>query len=62
MLSTLGRESPAVSRLGLGCMSMTGLYGPTDPDEAAATLLEALDSGVTCVFAVTLLWRRRRPT
>ncbi|EME99958.1 aldo/keto reductase [Streptomyces mobaraensis NBRC 13819 = DSM 40847] len=25
---------------------MTGIYGPTDPREAAATLLEALDSGV----------------
>ncbi|MEU8976476.1 aldo/keto reductase [Streptomyces monashensis] len=47
MLSTLGPDGPAVSRLGLGCMSMTGSYGPTDPDEAAATVLEALDSGVT---------------
>ncbi|WP_409182927.1 aldo/keto reductase [Amycolatopsis sp. VS8301801F10] len=36
-----------ISRLGLGCMSMTGSYGRTDPREAAATLLEALDSGVT---------------
>ncbi|MFF5212280.1 aldo/keto reductase [Streptosporangium sp. NPDC000396] len=38
---------PDVSRLGLGCMSMTGSYGPADPHEAAATLLEALDSGIT---------------
>ncbi|MFE3262578.1 aldo/keto reductase [Nocardia sp. NPDC059091] len=38
---------PTVSRLGLGCMSMTGSYGPADPYEAAATLLEALDSGIT---------------
>ncbi|WP_214415884.1 aldo/keto reductase [Sphaerisporangium fuscum] len=43
----LGTDGPAVSRLGLGCMSMTGSYGPADPREAAATLLEALDSGVT---------------
>ncbi|GAA2277942.1 hypothetical protein GCM10010430_74840 [Kitasatospora cystarginea] len=28
-------------------MSMTGTYGSTDPHEAAATLLDALDSGVT---------------
>lgn len=28
-------------------MSMTGTYGPADPHEAAATLLEALDPGVT---------------
>ncbi|MGI5157817.1 aldo/keto reductase [Microbispora sp. CA-102843] len=45
--TTLGADGPAVSRLGLGCMSMTGSYGPADPHEAAATLLEALDAGVT---------------
>lgn len=45
--TTLGPDGPAVSRLGLGCMSMTGSYGTADPNEAAATLLEALDSGVT---------------
>ncbi|GAA1828869.1 aldo/keto reductase [Actinomadura chokoriensis] len=47
--TTLGTGGPDVSRLGLGCMSMTGAYGPADPQEAAATLLEALDSGVTLV-------------
>ncbi|MEV4375091.1 aldo/keto reductase [Nonomuraea sp. NPDC049637] len=47
MLFTLGPDGPALSRLGLGCMSMTGTYGPADPHEASATLLEALDSGVT---------------
>ncbi|AOR29917.1 aldo/keto reductase [Streptomyces fodineus] len=47
MHRTLGPDGTAVSRLGLGCMSMTGTYGPTDPREAAATVLEALDSGVT---------------
>lgn len=46
-LTTLGPDGPAVSRLGLGCMSMTGSYGPSDLREAAATVLEALDSGVT---------------
>ncbi|GAA4602474.1 aldo/keto reductase [Actinoallomurus liliacearum] len=45
--TTLGADGPAVGRLGLGCMSMSGSYGPADPHEAAATLLEALDSGVT---------------
>ncbi|MGW2425761.1 aldo/keto reductase [Streptomyces sp. NPDC001709] len=45
--TTLGPVGSEVSRLGLGCMSMTGTYGPADPKEAAATLLEALDSGVT---------------
>ncbi|GAA2314069.1 aldo/keto reductase [Nonomuraea roseoviolacea subsp. roseoviolacea] len=47
MRPTFGPDGPALSRLGLGCMSMTGIYGPADPQEAAATLLEALDSGVT---------------
>ncbi|MYT32975.1 MULTISPECIES: aldo/keto reductase [unclassified Streptomyces] len=47
MHPTLGPNGPAVSRLGLGCMSMAGTYGPADPQEAAATVLEALDSGVT---------------
>jgi aryl-alcohol dehydrogenase-like predicted oxidoreductase len=46
MNPTLGSDGPALSRLGLGCMSMTGSYGATDPHEAAATVLEALDSGV----------------
>ncbi|MEV5880400.1 aldo/keto reductase [Streptomyces sp. NPDC052101] len=46
-LTTVGSDGPAVSRLGLGCMSMTGTYGPADRHEAEATLLEALDSGVT---------------
>ncbi|MEV6046913.1 aldo/keto reductase [Streptomyces xanthochromogenes] len=47
MHPTLGPDGPAVSRLGLGCMSMTGTYGPIDPHEAAATVREALDSGIT---------------
>ncbi|MFF4339308.1 aldo/keto reductase [Kitasatospora sp. NPDC001540] len=34
-------------RLGLGCMSMAGSYGAVDGREAAATLLAALDAGVT---------------
>ena len=41
------REGPTFSRIGLGCMSMTGSYGSRDPHEAAATVLEALESGVT---------------
>ncbi|MEV5779249.1 aldo/keto reductase [Streptomyces antimycoticus] len=39
--------NPEVCRLGLGCMSMTGSYGTADLHEAAATVLEALDSGIT---------------
>jgi aryl-alcohol dehydrogenase-like predicted oxidoreductase len=44
----LGGEGPTVSALGLGCMGMTWAYsGGGDAAEAAATLLEALDAGVT---------------
>ncbi len=43
----LGRNGPAVSELGLGCMGMSDLYGPADEAEALATLHAALDAGVT---------------
>jgi aryl-alcohol dehydrogenase-like predicted oxidoreductase len=39
-------EVPAI---GLGCMSMTPIYGTPDPDEAAATVRRALDLGVTMI-------------
>lgn len=29
-LRKLGVNGPHVSELGLGCMSMSGMYGPTD--------------------------------
>jgi aryl-alcohol dehydrogenase-like predicted oxidoreductase len=35
-----------VSAIGLGCMSMTPIYGVPDPDEAIATLHRALDIGI----------------
>ena len=41
---TLGRGGPEVSALGLGCMSMSGTYGPTDDAESIATVRAALDS------------------
>ncbi|HYN38672.1 MAG TPA: aldo/keto reductase [Rhodospirillales bacterium] len=43
----LGRNGPAVSALGLGCMGMSWAYGPADADEAIATIRRALDLGVT---------------
>ena len=44
----LGGEGLTVSALGLGCMGMTWAYsGGGDAAEAEATLLEALDAGVT---------------
>jgi aryl-alcohol dehydrogenase-like predicted oxidoreductase len=35
-----------VSRLGLGCMSMSGAYGPADDQESIATLHRAFDLGI----------------
>jgi aryl-alcohol dehydrogenase-like predicted oxidoreductase len=35
-----------VSRLGLGCMSMSGAYGPADDTESIATLHRAFDLGI----------------
>jgi aryl-alcohol dehydrogenase-like predicted oxidoreductase len=35
---TLGNHGPQVSRLGLGCMGMSDLYGPADREEGLATL------------------------
>ena len=43
---TLGRDGPQVSRLGLGCMGMSGMYGPADHDEAIATIHAALEAGI----------------
>lgn len=43
----LGAGGPEVGIQGLGCMGMAHAYGPTDMDEARATLEHALDLGVT---------------
>ena len=43
----LGQNGPQVSRLGLGCMGMSDLYGPADRHESLATLQAALDAGIT---------------
>ena len=38
-----------VSAIGLGCMSMTPIYGTPDPDEAIATIHRALELGVDMI-------------
>jgi aryl-alcohol dehydrogenase-like predicted oxidoreductase len=43
----LGTTGPDVSVLGLGCMGMSGMYGPADRTESIATIHAALDAGVT---------------
>jgi aryl-alcohol dehydrogenase-like predicted oxidoreductase len=44
---TLGRGGPVVSRVGLGLMGMSGIYGPADEIESIATIRAALDAGIT---------------
>src|SRR5271169_824617 len=43
----LGRDGPAVSQIGLGCMAMSDMYGPSDESESIATIHAALDAGIT---------------
>src|SRR5260221_11887544 len=43
----LGSTGPRTFPLGLGCMGMSDLYGPSDRQEALATLRMALDAGMT---------------
>ena len=45
----LGATGPTVSALGLGCMGMSGVYGPSDRTESIATIHAALDAGVTLI-------------
>ncbi len=42
----LGKTGPQVSALGLGCMGMSGMYGPSDKAESIATIHAALDTGI----------------
>jgi aryl-alcohol dehydrogenase-like predicted oxidoreductase len=42
----LGNDGPEVSALGLGCMGMSGMYGPADRAESVATIHAALDAGI----------------
>jgi aryl-alcohol dehydrogenase-like predicted oxidoreductase len=44
---SLGRNGPRVSSFGLGCMGMSGMYGPADRAESIATIHAALESGIT---------------
>jgi aryl-alcohol dehydrogenase-like predicted oxidoreductase len=43
---SLGTTGPSVSALGLGCMGMSGMYGPSDRTESLATLEAAVDAGI----------------
>ncbi len=45
----LGATGPEVSISGLGCMGMSGMYGPSDRAESIATIHAALDAGVNLI-------------
>jgi aryl-alcohol dehydrogenase-like predicted oxidoreductase len=45
--TTLGKTGPRVSAFGLGCMGMSGMYGPADRAESIATIHAAMEAGVT---------------
>jgi aryl-alcohol dehydrogenase-like predicted oxidoreductase len=47
MTTRLGADGPEVSQIGLGCMGMSGMYGPSDRRESIATIHAALDAGIT---------------
>jgi aryl-alcohol dehydrogenase-like predicted oxidoreductase len=45
----LGTSGPTVSAFGLGCMGMSGMYGPSDREENLATIQAAADAGMTLI-------------
>jgi aryl-alcohol dehydrogenase-like predicted oxidoreductase len=46
MTITVGSAGPQISRVGLGCMGMSGVYGTADEAESIATIHAALDAGI----------------
>src|SRR5690349_10214622 len=42
----LGRTGPSVFPLALGCMGMSGMYGPSDEAESIRTIHAAVERGV----------------
>jgi aryl-alcohol dehydrogenase-like predicted oxidoreductase len=42
----LGNNGPSVSAIGLGCMSLSGIYGPAEDAQSVALIQHAIDSGI----------------
>jgi aryl-alcohol dehydrogenase-like predicted oxidoreductase len=45
----LGSSGPEVFPISLGCMAMSGIYGPSDENESIATIHAALDHGINLI-------------
>src|SRR5580692_7276314 len=45
----LGAKGPEVFPIALGCMGMSGIYGPSDENESIATIHAAIDQGVNLI-------------
>ena len=43
----VGRTSTSISAIGFGCMGLVGWYGQRNDDEARATLLQAVEDGIS---------------
>src|ERR1700748_1924193 len=43
---TVGKNGPEVLPIGLGCMSLSGVYGPSDDAAGVAFIQQAVDLGV----------------
>ena len=50
----LGSGGLRVSALGLGCMSLSGVYGESKDEEAVALIRHALEQGVTLLDSADL--------
>ena len=47
----LGKQGLPVSAIGLGCMGMSEIYGPTDEKESIAAIHQALELDVNFLAA-----------
>jgi aryl-alcohol dehydrogenase-like predicted oxidoreductase len=52
-ISLVGSAGPTVFPLALGCMGMSGMYGPADERESIATIHAALDTASGCLTLAT---------